>query len=167
VLAIAPALPTVAIDVYNAQDIDNRGQAATFPWTLIITPQEREALDWIRHATPPDAIVQMEPQARYSGTWAYVPAFAERRMVAGLPGSMIPMRPYRLATDNVMFGIFRASKVKDMWEMAHFLGIGYLLVGEPERERYQEAVELLASDPTLFHPAFHNEAITVYEVAGR
>ncbi len=167
VLVILPAVPTVAIDVYNAQDITNRGQAATFPWTLIITPPEREALEWIRRATPPDATVQTGPEARHSGTWAYVPAFAERRMAAGLPGSMIPFRPYRLATDNVTFGIFRASKARDAWEMGRFLGIDYLLVGEPERDKYKEAVELLASDPTLFRPAFHNDAVTVYELAPR
>jgi hypothetical protein len=165
VLTIVPAIPTVAIDVYNAQDIDNRAYAATFPWTLIITPPEREALEWIRRATPVDALVQIEPQARHSGTWAYIPAFAERRMAAGLPGSMIPRRPYELATDNVTFGIFRAFTPKDAWEMAHFLGISYLFVGPPERERYSEGVEILAKDPTLFKPVFHNEAVTVYEVA--
>ena len=44
-VAILPAIPTVAIDVYNAQDITNRGQGPNFPWTLVITPPEREALE--------------------------------------------------------------------------------------------------------------------------
>ena len=54
------AMPTVAIDVFNAQDITNR-DAATFPWTLVITPPQRAAFDWIRQHTPIDAVVQAEP----------------------------------------------------------------------------------------------------------
>ncbi len=95
VAAIVPALPTVAIDVFNAQDISNREQGPGFPWTLVITSEEREGLDWLRANTPADALVQVEPYVRDAGTWAYVPAFAERRMAGGLPISMIPLQPYR------------------------------------------------------------------------
>ena len=56
VLAV-PAVPTVAIDVFNAQDVTNRNQGPAFPWTLVITPDEREALNWLKSATPPTAIV--------------------------------------------------------------------------------------------------------------
>ena len=75
----------MAVDVYNAQDVNNRSMGADFPWTLIITPQEREALDWIKFATPEDAVVQVEPYIRGAKHWAYIPAFAERRSIAGLP----------------------------------------------------------------------------------
>lgn len=167
VLLVVPAAPTVAIDVYNAQDIDNRALGATFPWTLIVTPGERAALDWIRRSTPVDAIVQVEPRARHSGTWAFVPAFAERRMAAGLPGAMIPLLPYSLATDNVTFGIFRAGRAEDAWNMAHFMGIQYLFVGAPERERYQTTIDTWNADPAHFKPAFRNADVTVYEVAPR
>lgn len=167
VAVLAPAIPTVAIDVYNAQDIDNRAHAATFPWTLIVTPGERAALDWIRDHTPVDAIVQFEPRARHSGTWAFVPAFAERRMAAGLPGSMIPLLPYSLATDNVTFGIFRAGRAEDAWNMAQFMGISYLFVGEPERERYMEAIATWDANPEHFRPVFRNEDVTVYEITSR
>jgi hypothetical protein len=161
------AAPTTVVDVYNAQDIGNRERTAMFPWTLILSKAEQEGLQWIRRATARDAVVQVDPRVRHAGTWAYIPAFAERRMYAGLPIAMIPMQPYELASDNVTFGIFHAPKARDAWEMARFLGVGYLVIGEPERERYEEAVEMLASDPTLFHPVFQNDALTVYEVASR
>lgn len=167
VVLVAPALPTVAIDVYNAQDIDNRFPAATFPWTLIVTPDERAALDWIRHETPVDAIVQFEPRVRHSGTWAFIPAFAERRMAAGLPGSMIPLLPYSLATDNVTFGIFRASKAEDAWNMAHFMGITHLFVADPELGKYKEAIDMWDADPVHFKPVFRQGVVRVYEIAGR
>lgn len=163
----AAAAPTVIIDVYNAQDIANRASTAMFPWTLILSNAEMAGLAWIREHTPADAIVQVEPRARDASTWAYVPAFAERRMYAGLPISMIPLRPYQLATDNVSFGIFRAPTSKDAWEMAHFLGISYLVVGQPERDRYPDIDRLFATGPAFFGTAFHNDALTVYQVRAR
>jgi len=163
-LAAIPAIPTVAIDVYNAQDIANREQGPTFPWTLIITPKEREALTWVKKATPADALVQVEPTVRDTGTWAYVPAFAERRMAAGLPISMIPLAPYREASENVKAGIFQALAATDAHTMARHLGIDYLLVGDVERDNYAAAIALIASRPDLFQPVFENSAITVYAV---
>jgi hypothetical protein len=164
-VAVIPAVPTVAIDIYNAQDISNREQGASFPWTLIVTPPEREALTWVRNATATDAIVQVEPTVRDSGTWAYVPAFAERRMAAGLPISMIPLAPYREASENVRAGIFQALNAADAHRMARRLGIDYLLVGEPERANYQPAIALMQSRPDLFRPVFQNSAITIYGIS--
>ena len=85
------AAPTAAIDIYNTQDTSNRALGPGFRWTLILTPDELEGLDWIRQKTPADAIVQVEPSVRDSFTWAYVPAFGERRMAGGLPLGMVPL----------------------------------------------------------------------------
>lgn len=164
-LTAIPAVPTVAIDVYNAQDITNREAGPTFPWTLIITPPERQALDWIKRATPPDARVQVEPYVRDSGTWAYVPAFAERRMAAGLPISMIPLAPYQIASENVRTGIFRALSAADAHAAARHLQIDYLLIGPPERDNYASAIALMADRPDLFVPVFQNDVITIYGIA--
>lgn len=166
-LTIVPAIPTVAIDVFNAQDITNRHPGPSFPWTVIITPKEREALNWIRDHTPEDAIVQVDPRARHSGTWTYIQSFAERRAAAGLPGAMIPFLPYSMATDNVTFGIFRAGTAHDAVENARFMGIDYVVVGPAERERYPEAQKLFDGSPDLFVPVFKNAAVSVYDVRRR
>ncbi len=165
VLTIVPAVPTVAIDVHNAQDIANRTAGPTFPWTLIITPPEREALQWLRRATPPDALVQVEPFVRDAGTWAYVPAFAERRMFAGMPIAMIPLAPYRTASETVRSGIFRAVSAADAYTVARHLGIDYLLIGDIERQHYGPAIALMAERPDLFLRVFENAAVTIYAVA--
>jgi hypothetical protein len=167
VLTMIPAVPTVAIDVYNAQDISNRQRGPGFPWTLVLSPPEREALNWIRTNTSPRDVVQVEPFVRDAGTWAYVPAFAERRMAAGLPISMIPLRPYQEASDSVRSGIFSNASVEQAHAMALSLGIDYLVVGEPERSAYRPAVIAMAERPDLFAPVFSNDAIRVYEIAGR
>lgn len=164
VITIVPALPTVAIDVHNAQDIGNRTQGPGFPWTLVLSPSERYALNWIKRNTPADAIVQVEPHVRDAGTWAYVPAFGERRMAGGLPISMIPLRPYQQASHSVRSGIFENSSVEDAHAMAQGLDIDYLLVGEPERRAYSAGVARIAGRPDLFAPMFANDAITVYRV---
>jgi hypothetical protein len=166
VVLVIPALPTVAFDVFNAQDVENREQGPAFPWTLIITPPEREALDWIKSNTPADALVQVEPRVRDAGTWAYVPAFAERRMAAGLPISMIPLRPYQHASDYVRDGIFRAAAPDQAYVTASSMGIDYLVVGPPERAGYPAGVAQLATRPDLFTPVFQNDAVTVFRVVG-
>ena len=165
VAAFAAAAPTVAIDVYNAQDIHLREWGAGFPWTLVITPAQREALDWVKHRTAPDALVQPEAQLRSPATWALIPAFAERRMAAGLPISMIPLRPYRVATETVRLGIFSAYSAEDAHTMARALSIDYVYVGDVEQESYPGVVELLDRRPDLFPPAFRNAEVTVYGVA--
>ena len=164
-LAIVPAMPTVAIDVYNAQDVMNREQGPGFPWTLVLTPDERAALNWIRINTAPTALVQVEPYVRDAGTWAYIPAFAERRMAAGLPISMIPLQPYRSASDSVRHGIFNAHDPAEAHHMARALNIEYLVVGPPEQRAYAQGVQTIASRPDLFNQVFTNDALTIYRVA--
>ncbi len=166
VTAVALAVPTVAIDVYNAQDIENRNQGAGFPWTLVITPPERAAFDWLRDHTPRHAVVQPEPYVRGAATWAYVPAFAERRMAAGIPISMIPLRPYEQASDSVRWGIFRASTAEEAHAWSEFLNVDYVLVGEPERREYGDQVERMRGRGDLFETVFRNEAIMILRVVG-
>jgi hypothetical protein len=166
-LAIVPAVPTAAIDVYNAQDIANRGRGPNFPWTLIITPEEREAVDWLRRATPPDAVVQFEPQMRGNAYWAYIPAFAERRMAAGLPGAMIPFKKYEDAVLSVRMGIFRAQNAKEaytMYTMADYLGIDYIYVGDVERRFYRSLLDEMSGRPELFPTVFKNATVTILGV---
>jgi uncharacterized membrane protein len=161
---VLPALPTVAIDVFNAQDITNREQGPEFPWTLVITPGEREALDWVRTETPPTAVVQVEPNVRGAKHWSYIGAFAERRAVAGLPGSMIPMKPYRMAADDLYRGVFRGRNASDSHRMARFLGVDYLFVGLPERRAYPDVIHHIANTPELFSIVFKNDAVTIFRV---
>ena len=165
-LAILAALPTVAVDVFNAQDIANRAQGPGFPWTLVISPAERAGLNWIRANTAHDALVQVEPYVRDAGTWAYVPAFAERRMATGLPISMIPLRPYQEASKHVRSGIFGACTAAEAHATATLLHIGYLVVGAPERAAYPGGVATIAGRADLFAEVFRNDALTIYAVAG-
>ncbi len=160
---VALAVPTVGIDVYNAQDITNRGPGPSFPWTLIITPQERDALNWVKRATPPESIVQVEPIARGPGGWAYVPAFAERRMTAGIPISMIPLKPYQQESAAVR-SVFTAPTPEDAHALARVLGIDYLLVGMVERRSYEGPLAAIAARPDLFPRVFSNDAVAIYGV---
>jgi hypothetical protein len=162
-LALA-ALPTVAIDVFNAQDVTNRSPGPNFPWTLVISPGERAALEWIRTSTPKDAIVQTEPYVRGATHWSYVGAFAERRSIAGLPVAMIPMHPYRQASDDLYWGVFRVGTATESHAWARFFGVDYFLIGERERNVYSSAVHNLATAPDLFPIVFKNDDVTIFYV---
>ena len=82
VLGIA-AVPTVAIDVYNTQDVWNRAEGPGFRWTVLLSPGELEGLEWIKTGTFKSARVQVEPIEGGNDSWAFIPAFAERRMASG------------------------------------------------------------------------------------
>jgi uncharacterized membrane protein len=168
------ALPTAAIDLYNTQDTSNRGRGPGFRWTLVLTPDELAALDWIRRNTPSDAIVQVEPSIHDSsradeagdaaGTWAYVPAFAERRMAGGIPIGMVPLDKYQAASRRVT-EIYEAGDWRTAYERAKALRVDYLMVGPPERSAYPALEPMLDSQPTYFEPVFHNGSVSIFHLA--
>jgi hypothetical protein len=158
------ALPTVIIDLYNTQDVWNRGHAPGFRWTVVLSPAELEGLDWIRTWTPANARVQVEPQVRGRDTWAYIPAFAERRMAAGLPISMVPLAKYEAASAPVRM-LYAATSSREAYDLAVSNCIDYLVIGPPERAAYPQLQAGLDASPYLFYPAFRNEALAVYAVS--
>jgi hypothetical protein len=163
-LALA-ALPTVAIDIYNTQDVSNRAEGPGFRWTVLLSPAELETLAWIKQNTAPHALVQVEPSARRRDTWAYMPAFGERRMAAGLPIGMIPLAKYEQASGKVR-QIYASESAQDAYERTMSLCINYLVVGGPERRAYPAFGPLLDRSPHVFRPVFRNDEMAVYAVGG-
>ena len=164
IVLAAAAAPTFAIDLYNTQDTGNRALSpGGFPWTTVLEPEELEALDWIERLTPPKAIVQVEPTVRGQASWAYIPAFAERRMAAGLPIGMVPVEKYETASLEVKT-VFTSAEPVVAHQRAVEYGIDYLFVGRPEREANPQLEERLAQRPDLFQPAFRNNTVSIYFV---
>jgi hypothetical protein len=108
-LVIAIGTPTAAIDTYNAQDVTNFAPSPNGPWTVRVTRDEQAGLDWLRANTPSTAIVQMDPLSRERSTWSLIPSFAERRMGAGRPISLLGG-----TTDGSEYAE-RSSRVKAMY----------------------------------------------------
>lgn len=164
VLAIA-ALPTVAVDIYNAQDVNNVEFGSGFPWTLRLSAGEIEALGWLKSQTPPDVIVQPDVLERGNASWGYMTAFGERRMAAGLPIAMIPFKPYQDGSELVGDKIFNDGPLDKRAGVAQRLGIDYLYVGPVEQERHPDLVGQLDSRSDLFPTVFRNEEVVIYWVA--
>jgi hypothetical protein len=164
VIVATAAVPTMAIDFYNTQDVANRSRGPSFRWTLVLPPEEIQALEWIRAQTAPDAIVQVEPSVRDTNTWAYLPAFAERRMAGGLPIGMVPLAKYQAATERVK-AIYTAPTWRGAYDRAKALRIDYLIVGPPEREAYPAIEPMLNEQPSYFQPVFHNGSLSIYHLA--
>ena len=157
------AAPMTAIDLWNSQDVSNRADGPSFRWTLVITHAELAVLNWIKANTPPDAIVQVDPTARDADTWAYVPAFAERRMAIGLPISMIPRGKY-VHGSNEMHAIFAASTPREAHERAVRFGIDYLLVGPPELKACPDVDLRLETGPQYFTRVVRTRSVFVFRV---
>ena len=160
---LAIGLPTTLIDAYNAQDITNTEMGPGFRWTVVISPGEQEALEWIERRTPPDAVVQMSLEPRGRETWSLIPSFARRRMAAGLPISLLRTREYeeRAARADRIFG---SGDAEEASQIAHELRIDYLYVGQVERDAFGAALAVLDARPDLFARDFQNGAAAVYAV---
>jgi hypothetical protein len=164
-LAAILAAPTAALDLYTSQDISNRRRGPGFRWTVILSRSETQGLDWIREHTAPEAIVQVEPFVRGRDTWSYIPAFAERRMAAGLPISMVPLEKYERASARIR-AIYQSADGSAMYDLASKERIDYLVVGAPERAGYPRAQMALDARPDLFVRVFSNDAMSVYRLRG-
>jgi hypothetical protein len=175
-IVVATGLPTTVIDAYNTQDVTNRhlwrdaerarganvpfDPATEYRWTLIITPEEWEALAWIRSNTPADAVVQAEPVVRGRETWSLIPTFAERRMATGTALPLLA-RPIYDERNQIVKGIYAGSDPRLAWQQARALGIEYLYVDDTERTVYPQ-VSKFDSAPALFAPVFRNREAAVY-----
>jgi hypothetical protein len=157
------AVPMPLIDMFNTQDVDNRAMGPGFRWTLVLSPSEWEGLTWIRDHTEPAALVQVDPLVRDPDTWAYIPAFAERRMAVGLPISMVPLRKYQEGSRATQW-LFDAPDPLGAYELAARVGIDFVVLGEPERRAHEGVEARYARIPERFLPVFSNEALTVYAV---
>jgi hypothetical protein len=151
------------IDMYNTQDVDNRGMGPGFHYTLVLSPDEWEGLMWLRSHTAPEATVQVDPIARNPETWAYIPAFAERRMPVGLPISMVPLHKYEEGSKAAQW-IYSAPEPLGAYELAARVGVDFIVVGDPERQAHPGVEERYATIPERFLQVFHNPAMSIYAV---
>jgi hypothetical protein len=158
-------LPTTAIDVYNTQDITNHGPAPAGRWTLRLTPDDRQVFAWINDNTDPKDVFQVDPVPRDPEYWAYVPAFAERRMAAGIPISMIPLAKYQEASNTVRQ--LYDEPVLLAYERAVRANIDYIIVGPQERALHPGVEERFDSVKELLPQAFRNGTIAIYQVRHR
>jgi hypothetical protein len=164
VVTALAALPTVLIDIYNAQDVFNRENGPGFKWTVLLTPPEREGLEWIRDKTPPSARVQIEPFSRNRDAY-YLTAFAERRMAGGLPTGLIPLAKYEAVSGRIK-QLYQSTSAYEAYHKALDLCVDYLVIGPPERETYQQLSAIVDTSPHFFTPTFRNDVLAIYAVSG-
>jgi hypothetical protein len=160
-------LPTVVIDAYNAQDISNRRMGPGFRWTVTLTPDQQSALEWVRTHTPADAVVQVDPVIRGRETWTLIPTFAQRRMAAGLPISLLATPAYELGSDQA-HAIFASEDAGKAWELANQLDIDFLYLDMAEREALPpRAIAKFWDAPEHFRLVFERGSAAVFAVAQR
>jgi hypothetical protein len=164
---IAVGLPTTLIDDFNAQDIGNREMGPGFRWTITLTPEEQEAYRWLRTQTPPEALVEMDPVAHGRETWSQIPTFAQRRMAAGKPISLMAVPDYELRS-RLAHAIYADASAETAARTARDLHIGYLFVGPDEvRSNPADGIAKFDRRPDLFRPVFSNSKARIYEIVQR
>ena len=164
VVLLMIGLPTTMIDTYNAQDIDNRQMGPGFRWTVTLTPDEQAAYHWIRHETPRDAIVQMDPVAHGRETWSQLPTFAWRRMAAARPISLMDIPDYRDRSRRV-HRMYADRNGETAAVIARELGIDYVFIG-PAEQKANSAAALAKFEKRddLFTQVFENATTRIYAV---
>lgn len=164
VIAIAFSIgtPTTLIDWHNAQDVENLEEGPGFRWTVRVPPDSQAALTWIREHTPEDAVVQMSIEPRGRETWTLVPTFAERRLAAGEPISLLQIPEY--AQDSARLdSIFSTPAADEAWKVARAFRVDYIYVDEVERRAFGAALEKFG-DPRYFGEVFRQGLAAVYQV---
>ncbi|MEO5894712.1 MAG: hypothetical protein ABIS06_03320 [Vicinamibacterales bacterium] len=169
-LSMVAGLPTTLIDGYNAQDVSETREGAGFHWTLVVSREEQQALDWIRLSTPRGAIVQMEPTLRdrdlspggWGEHWTLIPSLAERRMAAGMPISLLRVPAYETRSLDVKEA-YTTANVEHALGILHRLRINYLYVDGKDRAAYLGTAKFDAN-PVMFEPAFRVGSVAVYRV---
>ena len=166
-VALLAGAPTTIIDAYNAQDISNFSDSPIGPWTITVTRDESEGLEWLRKTTPASAIVQMEPMVRGRTTWSLIPSLAQRRMAAGQPISLLggtaEGTEYREKSERVRT-MYATENAQQAWDIARSLRIDYVWVDQVERKAYRAGLAKFASSPRQFAPVFTNTEVTIYRV---
>jgi hypothetical protein len=155
-------LPTTIVDAYNAQDISNISPSPNGPWTVVVTRDERDGLNWLRAATPPGSIVQMDPIARTRQTWSLIPSFAERRMAAGLPISLLDVPEYHEKSARVQT-MYETTDPQLAWSVAHALRIDYIYVDRVERTAYPAGMDKFNTG-AQFAIVYKNPEVSIYRV---
>jgi hypothetical protein len=154
-------VPTTLIDYRNAQDTANRRMGPGFHWTVQVSPDEQAGLEWIRTHTPSTAIVQMDPLARGRETWSLIPSFAERRMAAGLPISLLNTPEYRDRSGQVR-AMYASTDAQAAWQLARRLRIEYIYADRVERAAYPDGIAKFDAAPSLFRSAFRSGDVAVW-----
>ena len=110
------------------------------------------------------AVVQVDVAARGADTWTLIPTFAQRRMYAGLPISLLAEPEYR----NRAAAVAAAFETLDVDEAHRIFRAGhvdYVYVGDAERRAHRaEALAKFDQRPDAFARVFENAAATIYEV---
>jgi uncharacterized membrane protein len=156
------ALPTLAMDEYNARDIDNRARGPGFPWTVLITPDDVAALGWLQAHVAADARVQIEPTVRDRASWALIPAFGRRHMAIGAPLFLPNPARYKPGIERVKT-IYGTADADLAYNLCRELGIDYLYVGGLERAVHPDGVNKFISD-SRFELVFQNATVEIFRV---
>lgn len=154
-------LPTTLIDIYNAQDTTNLNMGPGFRWTVRLSAQERDALDWLQRRTAREAHVQMSLEPRGRETWSLIPSFAHRRMPAGLPISLLRTPEYDALAARAD-RLFATEDAAEAAAIARDLHVDYIYVGRVEREAFPAGTSKFSAHPEIFGRVFSNDEVAVY-----
>jgi len=163
IVALVVGLPTTVIDIYNAQDITNLAPGPGFPWTQVVDREQRDALDWVRRATPVTSTVQNDPLAHQMTTWSIIPSFGERRQAAGTPRTLVQDPEYTERSARVQT-MFQTTNAREAYDLARALHIDYIWIDGTERSAYPAGMPKFDASPQFFAPAFRNDEIAIYRV---
>jgi len=161
VFCFVAGAPTTIIDEYNAQDTTNLAMGPGFPWTIVVTPQQQDAYRWLRERTPPTSVVQMDARSRERSTWSNIPSFAERRMAAGLPISLLNIPEYAERSDLAR-RMYATSNPAEAADIARTLRVDYVYVDEVERRAYSQGISFDRSPQ--FEKVFTEDPVAIYRV---
>jgi uncharacterized membrane protein len=135
-----------------------------FPWTVHVSPDDQAAAQWIHTFVGRDATVQTDALTRARNTWAFIPAFARRRMAVG--NGIFTLNPGRYEPDlNRVYNAYRRLPAEEAHGLFQRLGVDYLYVGDVERTVHGESVKKFAAHPHRFEPVYRRGTVEIFKIA--
>jgi len=158
------AVPTMALDWYNARDIWNeRDTGFGFRWTTYVSDDEVRAARWLRRNVDVSETVNTDPEARGRGEWALIPAFGERRM--GIGFGLFEPNPERFRPQMARVAqAFRTGDAEAAYGILREERISLVFVGQLERDRYGDGIRKFGARPDRFQTVFSRGSVTIYRL---
>lgn len=167
---VCAAIPTFFTDIYFTSNVKNPLH------TRYVRVADREACDWIRSNTPPNAIVQGEPEyLGYSeegnsgeNHLSLIASFGERRQILGAGGTVGTVenaQQIARSRREDLHSMFNAKNLVAVVSTVKKYRIDYLYVGPYERELYPEFLGIVRNAPNLFREVYNKDGVYLFERA--
>lgn len=160
-VALLAALPTLFTDIISASNVRDKKK------TTYVYAADHKACQWIRTNTPPNAVVQSEPEYPSPYEYSLIACFGERAMVISESKRARFVRIpniEKIAEERKrdVRRIFETDEIGSTVETIRKYGIDFIYLGPYERTLYPRGSDKFDKHPKYFEKVYSANGVNVY-----